>query len=147
MKLNVNLLAIAGIVVGIISILSDWLVVVSLSGNIGFNAIDLFNMPHQKDDVKIATLLFFSGTALALITPMSGILQLTGVALFFSAAEAMPAPGVLDWAGIGPYIGIISAIILFASVVKPIGIGYDEKHPKLVSRILTFSRIKKQVQP
>ena len=143
MKLNVNLLAIAGIGVGIISILSDWLVVVSLSGNIGFNAIDLFNMPI-KDDFTTATLLFLSGTVLALITPMSGILQLTGAALFLSAAEAMPGHGVVDWAGIGPYIGIISAIILFASVVKPIVIGYDEKHPKLVSRILTFSKIERQ---
>jgi len=143
LKLNVNLLAVAGIGVGIISMLSDWLVMVSLSGNVGYNAIDLFNMPI-KDDFTTATLLFFSGTALALITPMSGILQLTGVALFFSAAEAMPAPGVLDWAGIGPYIGIISAIILFASVVKPIGIRYDEKHPKLVGRILTFSKIERQ---
>lgn len=144
MKLNVNLLAIAGIVVGIISILSDWLVQISLSGNVGFNAIDLFNIPHQKDDVKIATLLFLSGTVLALITPMSGILQLTGVALYLSAAEAMPGHGVLDWVGIGLYLGIISAIILFASVVRPIRIGYDEKHPKLVSRILTFSKIERQ---
>jgi hypothetical protein len=144
LKLNVNLLAIAGIVVGIISILSDWLVQISLSGNVGFNAIDLFNIPHQKDDVKIATLLFLSGTVLALITPMSGILQLTGVALYLSAAEAMPGHGVLDWVGIGLYLGIISAIILFASVVRPIRIGYDEKHPKLVSRILTFSKIERQ---
>jgi len=144
LKLNVNLLAIAGIAVGIISILSDWLVQISLSGNVGFNAIDLFNMPHQKDDVTIAILLFLSGTALALITPMSGILQLTGVTFYLSAAEAMPGHGVLDWVGIGPSIGIISAIILFASVVKPIGIGYDEKHLKLVSRILTFSKIERQ---
>ena len=143
MKLNVNLLAIAGIGVGIISMLSDWLVMVSLSGNVGYNAIDLFNMPI-KDDFTTATLLFLSGTVLALITPMSGILQLTGVALFLSAAEAMPGHGVVDWAGIGPYIGIISAIILFASVVKPIGIRYDEKHPKLVGRILTFSKIERQ---
>jgi len=147
-RFGANLLVIIGICVGTIAILSPWPMALTLCGYWGPNAADTaldtfsgicWNMPS---DISLAASLFIIGTIFAFVTPISAIIQLTGVAIFFQAFQKVWGSNpILEGriiTGIGPYIGMVSSLIMIIGMIAPYWIGYNAESKGLWKRALTF---------
>lgn len=138
-RLSINYLALTGVLTGIIALITPWIVVASLSGLVSDDLIGVMvTYSEGSGGVLIATVLFLIGTILAVITPLSGIIQLIGIAIFFPACSNLVAYSYYLWPGAGPYLGIVSALFLLAAMIKPIGIRKGRVRLSLRQRIVTF---------
>ncbi len=81
--------------------------------------------------------LFIIGTIAAFITPLGGVVQLSGISLFIYRLASVN-DGSLP-AEVGSYVGIISGALALVSMVYPIGLGYSRRPVSLVGRLLVFS--------
>jgi hypothetical protein len=136
MKWKINLLGLAGAIIGIVAIFSRWIGV----SIVGFNLIDVINLVNSEvapQDYRFASILVIVGTIIALVSPLGGVLQIIGAPWF-----------ILVWANrhdgqiissVGPYLAIASAIIVLASIVRPMGLGLMRGPFPVRSRLLVFS--------
>ena len=81
--------------------------------------------------------LFIIGTIAAFITPLGGVIQLSGISMFIYKLASVN-DGDLP-AEVGPYVGIVSGALALVSIVYPIGLGYRKRPVSLVGRLLVFS--------
>ncbi|MDH4122694.1 MAG: hypothetical protein OEV21_01205 [Thermoplasmata archaeon] len=134
-KWRVNILALVGVAIGIVAIFSAWIRWI-------FGDYNLINILNEAAEPEYALMfmgcfVFLIGTLFAIFIPMGGIIQLVGIPMFIIGFISY-AEGRFP-SGIGPYLGIASAIILVISIIKPIGLNY--KPPiELKGRLLTFSK-------
>jgi len=152
-RFGTNLLAVIGICVGVLAIFSSWPMAPTLSGYWGPNAVDTalnissgWNIPS---DISLAAGLFIIGTICALVTPISAIMQLTGIAIFFQAFQRVWGSDLIlegrIITGIGPCIGIASSLIMIIGVITPYWIGYNAESKGFGKRALTFQLKRKSV--
>jgi hypothetical protein len=132
-KWRVNILALIGAFTGFIAIFSGW-----MNGDmlIGLNL--LIVMVAVNDTLIIlACILFIAGTLTAFFCPIGGFIQIAGIVSYFIGfavfSEKLPTT-------MGPYLAIISAIMIVFSLIKPQGLNYDLKPVDLKGRIFTFSK-------
>jgi hypothetical protein len=138
MKWRVNVLGVAAAIIGVVALFSAWVSVRVFVWGADLNLIDVLN--DAETGVLVAGCwLFVIGTLLSFLTPLGGILEILGVALFL-AWFVPETDGDLPSA-IGPYLGIVSAVIAFVSIAKPLGPGYGNVSPGAKGRLLTFSKI------
>jgi len=131
---RINLLGLVGAITGIVAIFSTWL---GLGHLITFNLIDVLNDVSVNGIAWYSAVLFITGTLVALLSPVGGVLQVGGLSLwwYYVLQESDKIPSK-----VGSYIGLISAVIVLASMARPLGPGLIEGPFELKSRLLTFTR-------
>jgi hypothetical protein len=134
MMARINLLGLVGAITGIVAIFSTWL---GLGHLITFNLIDVLNDVSANGIAWYSAVLFITGTLVALLSSVGGVLQVGGVSLwwYYVLRESDKIPSK-----VGSYIGLISAIIVLASMVRPLGPGLMKGPFELKSRLLVFTR-------
>lgn len=90
-------------------------------------------------------ILFIMGAVISFITPLGGISQIAGWAIFFSVINPILGthighPGVLytNYLGLGFWLGLIGGVLCVLSIIAPIGLGQPLKNPHLKNRLLTI---------
>jgi hypothetical protein len=139
MKWHVNILALVATMVGLVAVFLAW---VDGGYNPDYDLIDILNSSFPGLLVA-GCWLFLIGAVICCFSPIGGVLEIVGVALYFSwflpeFHRDMPDP-------VGPYIGIASAIIAIASMVKPLVMaGYTDASPGIKERLFIFSSVPKR---
>ena len=151
MKWRVNVLALIGVIIGIIAIFSTWYSV--HDGELlppnqperDYNLIDAATLEHPSFGGMldwqiwiIGAWLFIIGTFIAIFSPLGGILQMIGLWLG-------PMLGVVITQGVyssawPQLLALASAIICCIAIVKPFGLNYGKGPIGLKVRLLTFSK-------
>jgi len=136
MKLNVNLLGLVGAVIGVVAIFLAWLE----AGGMTADLRDALDMPSSELGYT-AAIIFIVGTVIALVSSIGFILQLAGVAAwamwFSDTYQGFSGVNL----GVGFYLGIVSAVIVLVSLVKPMGIGMKGPYT-LKQRLMVFTPVK-----
>lgn len=144
---RINALALVGVAIGFIAILLPWYWIEGL-GDISFMSI--LRIPLSggavQDTVLIASCyIFLIGTMISIISPIGGVAEFAGILAFLVdfmtypwrfTQVYMPHP----FLEIGPYLGLISAIIVLISILKPIGIGYGKGTFGIKGRLINFGK-------
>ena len=128
MTVRVNLLCIAGVLLGVVSLFFPWVTSGSHFGGDDDLLVQGIMMPSLQFEfaMVLSASFFVLGTFLALLSPSGGFAQLGGAlgVIFLAPSEYAPAWG--DYAfSLGAYIGIVSALIVTVSFFVPMGIGYE----------------------
>jgi len=108
-----------------------------------WNAVDvlLSEIPYWwNDTVEIACVLFMTGLIVSIVSPIGGVVQLTGVALFFvnpfpPLAEEYYSRSTFE-IGIGSYLAIASVILVLVSLAIPIWLNLGRGHSGRISRFI-----------
>jgi hypothetical protein len=150
---RVNVLALAGATLAVVSMYLIWYhtseVIRYMDLGMAdpmicdWTLIDGYERMRSSFPLWLPFTLFIIGTIAAFITPLGGIVQLSGVVLFF---YTLTNGGDLP-AKIGPYVGLISGALALTSMVYPIGLGYRRKPINIVGRLLVFSPDERSPQP
>ena len=125
----INLLCIAGGLIGFISMFTPWAITSSSS----FTLIDFITNNAQPGFqlgiiLALMSLIFLMGVIYVFISQYGAAPLLGGAAIFLMLVElpAQISAGSIDLhAGIGPYLGILSASIVFISIIFPHGPGLE----------------------
>jgi hypothetical protein len=135
--MKVNVLGLVGAVIGVVAIFSTWLGYASgwFHGAVSWNLIDILNDAPAYHNAWYAALFFIVGTLVAFLSPAGGLLQVAGVLFWWTY--------YLDYRGEMPsrmasYIGLASAIIVLASMLRPLGLGLMKGPFGLKDRLLIF---------
>jgi hypothetical protein len=129
---KINILCLVGAVVGFAAIFSPW------TWMDGFS-----RYPNNLDDIISylyhilagnwmlpGGVIFCFGVLFSFLTPLGGIAEAIGLALFLVDARVwignMDGPSTTAGFGAGFYLGIVSSAIICFSAWKPMGIGYGE---------------------
>ncbi len=136
MKWRINVLCLVGAIVGIAAIFSRWL------GNwlVDLNLIDVINLVSSVDAPReywYASVLVLLGAIIALVSPLGGFLEIIGAPWFILIWSDRHEGAVIS--NVGPYLAIASAIIVFVSMARPMGLGLMRGPYRLKDRLLVFS--------
>lgn len=153
-RINVNILTIIGISLGIIALFLIW-TIVSYSPPARkepfmiyeevnfFNFLEYsvrFNFLGIRSVFIIGCVLYVIGLFSSFLTPLGGIPQLAGILIFFgqfiSWNNAFPSH-------MGPYLGIVSVVIVLISLFKPIRVGKNLIPTTLKHKLLTINFCRK----
>lgn len=134
---RLNILGIVGALIGVVAVFSTWITVGFMFWTKEMNLIDVFNEVESSSDFWFPAVLCLIGTAVAFMSPLGGILQIVGVPLFISAFTSQTDGEIPS--GIGPYIALVGAVVVLASLLYPVGIGYSKKPVGIIGRLLTIS--------
>ena len=141
MKFHVNILALIGAFIGIISIICPWVYYYSMPGPPD-TGDDLLQLLSNHSGFSLPASLFILSTLLALISPLSFIGQLYSITLFPPVLERINSDTFEDgasYAYFGIALGIISIIILVISILLPLRKKSTENKTCILDRILTFN--------
>jgi len=139
--MKVNALELVGAIIGAIAIFSTWITVGFLFWDREMNLLNVINETGASSDWWFPSLLFVIGTVIAFVSPIGGFLQLVG-APWFMIVFTQHADGRIP-SGIGPYLGLASAVVVLASMARPIGPGLMTGPFDIESRLVVFSGAKK----
>ena len=147
-RAKVNILCVAAVVLGIVSLLLPW---VKITGGTGtpdqFLIQDIFlGGQYIGPAFMIVCTFFLAGAVLSLVTPAAGLLQLTGalgVLILYPSGyrdfQGDPSP---SW---GALVGIVSAALVVLSLYYPLGPGFGSfrtrRYVGQANRLFTISRL------
>lgn len=135
-----NVLALCGVVIGLSAVFCTWFRWDYSFGTWSTSLWDFltrewFTVSNLAD---LGGLLFVSATLAALITQVSGLVQIAGLAMVFADFADRAAMGI------GFYMGILSAALVIASIAFPVGPGFEAGPCSLRNRFSVFGRRKSQ---
>ena len=136
-RVRLNILCLVGAVIGVVAVFSTWITVGFMFWSREMNLIDVYNQVESSSDLWLPAILCLIGAVVAFISPLGGVMQIVGVPLFISAFTSN-TDGKLP-SGIGPYLALVGAVIVLASLVYPIGVGYRQKPAGVLGRLLSIS--------
>lgn len=155
---SVNVLCICGAVIGVAAALCSWYVVSEGSAEESTSIVttlleitDGWN-PYLDPWLWMAIgLSFIGGTVLAFVTPLACIPQAFG--LWLTVAHILDVRHTLILGGVGSsidlglgfYLGVLSAGLILASIVVPVGPGFETGARGLRNRLLVRVREEKRV--
>ena len=135
--IRINALGLVGAVIGVVAIFSTWFTYIVVHD---LNLVDVVDHLDKQSKHYLPALLFILGTVIAFISPTGGLVQIAGVgywfARFWSDNSELPSE-------IGSYLGLVSAVIVLASLARPVGIGYQSKPIGIIGRLVTISTVRK----
>jgi hypothetical protein len=158
LRLRINLLAVVGALVGIISVFQTWITsdeILKIRANSGsmtglparvvpdLNLIGICDTGwiFSSDlGFTVAAFLFFAGTILAFYTSLGGLVQVAGFVTFyrvFDSAQGAVVSGLPS--GMGPKVALISMIIVLTGLVFPIFVWSKAKLKSIWRRFLTVT--------
>jgi len=92
-------------------------------------------------------ILFISGAVASFVTPLGGISQIAGWAIFYSTISQILGthighPGILytNYLGLGFWLGLVAGALCIISIIAPIGLGQPWKNLSLKERLLTLHK-------
>lgn len=143
-KATVNVLCLIGAIIGLTAVFLSWNWIgagfVQEERSIWHLVWDM--LPHDALDLFVVSgVLFVFGSLLALVTPTGGLLQAIGLVGFYVREVDMEEWLPSGWVGglaIGWYLGILSAALVLASMVLPLGIGYSDLTMSWSRRLRVF---------
>ena len=136
-RVRLNILCLVGAVIGVIAVFSTWITVGFMFWSREMNLIDVYNQVNSSSDWWLPVVLCLIGAVISFVSPLGGVLQLIGAPLYISVF-ASDADGRLP-SGIGPYLALASAVIVLASLIYPVGLGYRQKPVGVIGKLLTIS--------
>lgn len=161
-NLKINLFCLAGAIIGLGSAFLIWISGVPVlfpQGGASLSAIDysyypngipllaaITNLMFQFSEIHFAIIIFLAGSGLALVTPLGGFMQLSGLIAFWSfTGESMGThmahPGV-EWTlsyGSGSYIALFAAFIVLSSPIFQAWLHRRAEKPPLKDRLLVWT--------
>jgi hypothetical protein len=147
-KLRLNVFCLAGAMLAVLSLFQPWVSVYDNSSGIqvSYSALDFSDSEVPRSlfsaGVRYAVTVFIIGAILAFFTPLAGIPLVVGCAGFALGVStgnfAALNVGVALW--FGWVVACVSVILVIASAVLPIGMGFgrDSDHT-VVARLLVWS--------
>ena len=144
-RVRLNILCLVGAVIGVIAVFSTWITARFLFWSREMNLIDVYNQVGSSSHYYLPAVLLLIGAVVVFITPVGGILQVIGVPIFLSVF-ATNSDGKLP-SGVGPYLALVGAVIVLASLVYPVGLGYRQKPVGVIGRFITISPASRLPQP
>ena len=145
-QIKVNVLCLAGAILGVLSLFMPWALVhdsfLDETTNIGaFDFDESFQGSATfSDNFQFTVTLFMIGTLVAFLLPLGGILQIIGSVGFILTTVTYPEIGndeVIFW--VGAAIAIISSVMVLIGLAYPEGIGFEKGKRSAVERLLTVS--------
>lgn len=151
MATRINLLTIAGVGLGVLSLNLPW----AVRHTLGYTDEYMLVQKLLPDSgalglgFAVSITVFVLGIFLALLTPSSGFLQLAGMGGFFlTSSSALGHYSGNPTTSAGAYVGLASALVVTISFFLPIGIGYVRKKwslgetswPDRLLTVCTFSK-------
>ena len=150
-KLRINVLCIVGAVIGIVSLFAVWLTV-----GIGHHGsppieihtgLELFlesnTYWHIDPSIHILFALFAVGAFIGFVSPLGSVLEAAGISYLY-LNNPFPDSQPYEFQ-IGLYLGVLSSIVMFLSVLYPVGLSYHGRHFGFRARILTVSKYSGQL--
>jgi len=151
----VNLLCLVGVIVGIISLLSVWLIIdIHISSDTPplevHTGLDLvltsdyltFAPGHSWSIgpyVHPIMLVYVLGIIISLSTPLGGTIQLLAISALYLTNPPFPNSRLFE-IQIGVYIGILSAAIVLLSFLYPVGLNLERLHGSRLNRLITIAK-------
>jgi hypothetical protein len=134
LAVKVNVLGLVGAVIGLVAIFATW--IGRLFGLIKLNLIDVLNDAPSDSLAYYSAILFVTGTLVAFLSSFGGVIQLSGVVLWWEY--------VIDRQGEIPsrmasYLALASGVIVLASMARPLGPGLMKGPFALKNRLLNFT--------
>jgi hypothetical protein len=158
-RVRVNIVSVAGGVIGLLAaVFLPW--VLSYSADVlrfWPSLTDLMTAPtgrtygffYMAGDATFlfGGILFISGAVVSFVTPLGGISQIAGWAIFYSTISQILGthighPGILytNYLGLGFWFGLIAGALCIISIIAPIGLGQPWKNLSLKERLLTLHK-------
>jgi len=126
MAMKANVLGLAGAVIGVLAVFSTW-----LSACRPMNLLDIYeNIAHDQLAYWSAVAIIL-GTLVSFVTQTGALAQIAGMYMWWSWGEDAPSDG-------GFYVVMASSIILFVSLVRPLGPGLIRGPFTIRNRLLMF---------
>jgi len=139
MKWRINILCLIGAIIGILSIFLSWQDHYYLNAQNGWEWEFTHSENLFESHTSIIIGLFLIGTIGALITPLGFIFQFLALsALWFSSIATIPEARISE--GIGYWIAHLSFLLIFISLIRPIGPGLMSSQIPFNQRLLTISQ-------
>jgi hypothetical protein len=139
---STNVLCLCGLVLGLAAMFCTW---TYLSDPDSFSSSFFVPPPHASLS-STGVQLFILGTALAIVTPLSGVVQAGGlvayaVSVMDRAAEVSAhSDGTIEFGlSVGFYAGVVSAALVLGSLVRPMGPGFGSTRVDIMRRLRVFS--------
>lgn len=140
---SVNVLCLCGAIIGVAAALSSWVCYSEMGYSVTV-ALGEYIQPSHYDSFHpllfYGGMLFVVGTLLSFLTPLSGIVQGTGLSLF--AVDFLGISAHLDDVEVvlrtGFYAGIVSAALVLASLFVPMGPGFGSVRHGFRHRLSVF---------
>lgn len=143
-RLNVNVICLAGALIGTLAVFTTWSCAASQPGSMGWDWGPLRPLEAVTSIPSILlpvfSFLVIGGVALAFVSPLGGFLQASGVLLYLFYFILLPKPEFFEGRLIpdsGPFFAILSSSMVIVSFLWPHGVGYRER-VSLRSRLLTI---------
>jgi len=142
---STNVLCLCGLVLGLAAMFCTW---TYLSNPDSFSTSLIFiSSSYLSSGLGLlGARLFVLGTALAIVTPLSGLVQAGGlvayaVSVMDRAAEmSAHSDGTIEFGlSVGFYAGVVSAALILGSLIRPLGPGFGSAHIDIARRLRVFS--------
>lgn len=141
---STNVLCLCGLVLGLAAMFCTW---TYLSDPDSFSTSFFVPPLHTSSNLSFTGVqLFILGTALAIVTPLSGVVQAGGLAAYAvgvmdRAAEiSAHSDGTIEFGlSVGFYAGVVSAALVLGSLVRPMGPGFGSTRVDIMRRLRVFS--------
>lgn len=136
MKWQVNILALVAAILGPVAVFSGW---VDGGYSPDLNLID--SLDYSLPVIPSAGCwLFLIGVLICFLSPIGGILEIVGVGLFLN--WYLPQLELINDDPMGSYLGVVSAIIALASMVKPFVLSrHADASAGIRKRLLVFGSV------
>jgi hypothetical protein len=141
MKWKINLLGLAGAIIGIGAVFSDWMGEWVVRWNL-IHIIHYVNSGDLPQEFLLPSVLVVLGAFVALVSPLGGFLELIGAPWYELVVANQHNAGPI-MSNIGPYLAIASAIIVLTSMVRPVRpveVSFMRGPYAIEDRLLVFSR-------
>lgn len=142
-SLRINILALLGAFIGLISLFAPWIITNYVWYGSGERWVFGTENHYFFDFVNSYDWNFFMiffGILLSAGSTLSVIILVPGLAIFFILSQGLGFSGGFVSLGAGFYMSCIAAIMILFSIFRPIGPGYKKDcKPDLLGRILTLS--------
>lgn len=147
-RLRMNVFGLIGAVLAVISLFLPWAMVEDKdSGDtITLGAFDFSETYRDRhlfpSNFRYSVTIFLIGTTVAFFCPLGGILQLIGCTGFIvtTLTTGFETVRMIFW--IGALVALVSTTIVLASLVYPLGVGYEAGRRDVLGRLLTVSVVR-----
>jgi len=142
---STNVLCLCGLVLGLAAMFCTW---TYLSNPDSFSTSLIFiSSSYLSSGLGLlGARLFVLGTVLAIVTPLSGLVQAGGLVAYAvfvmdrAAEMSAHSDGTIEFGlSIGFYIGVVSAALVLGSLIRPMGPGFGSTRVDIMRRLRVFS--------
>lgn len=146
---SVNVLSIAGALLGLACLLLPWLWVGEGGVELGSSGMDALDHATTRlaPSMTLGIVLFTAGSMIALAAPSGGGVQTVGLAMFYSEElQAEEKIALLEGYDVGLSCGFFLAAfataLVLAGMISPTDYGHDGRRPWWSTRALTCARVR-----